>query len=703
MASPRQDSLQIDASSSPLSPVSPVSATDNSPGSESNLFLSESLIEFTDEDNVLIDIQIPLKNKPLARFIPGNVLPHTSFHQVSRVEEIDEDELRDYYFKLILKVEGGSRCPYLAEVEAALGEFYHFIAPRHTPKTYAVYDKDSNYVGVVSEKIPFFNPASEEALLLDDLDDNFMQEKNLSFEQLDAIDDEIYAIEQTIETAHRKLQRILKYEALAINEVYISRVPNMTVPALQETFTQQHVLKTNLLEAMHKSKQQLQLFYERLINEQNIKPTEFKKYRRMKGQGISLSVSYTFHENDLNRNNTSPDGKRIDFDMSEWDFLYNISSKGFLVSTLRKPGDNDAVIDTEDILHFPNLVTFKPFYWPTQTLSVSESALAILKKYFTISTNPWGSAEVEVYKKLEFNSIFVHHKFATLLKYILSHHTMYLKLARLHIRRERNYGNSWVVEHLVEIQRLRIQNMERVLTGMPQFWRFFLEYGKKIKDQFVLELAERNADLEKKINKLKVDDAAARADYLYEDPGNLDIARQISTNATLIRLFEYQKINPQSISKSHKDIDSIIQINRRKASLDPEQKPTHSARFIQAEELGFQKTKSHVITAMKVYINPGFLYGKGMFRKHIADAQALIDFCEALAPDADYACSRLSRLQSYIENLMTKLTEGGFKDALSELLMLTEFWITPVLKESPQVPPIRCEKELPESLSLKLV
>jgi hypothetical protein len=700
MSLPRKDLLQIDDSYK-QQPTSPNSGTDNSPDSDSNVFLGNSLIEFTDEDsNILIDtIQVPLSNKPLERFIRGNVFPQTTFHQIAQVEEMDDEELRVYYFKMMPKREVGD-CPYLAELEAALAEFYHFLAPRQTPAMHAVYDKDNNYVGVVSEKIPFFNPASVSPLLLEDLDDGFIREKNLSFAQLDVIDDALCTAELAIESLHRKLQRIIKFETLTINEIYLSAVPANTVADLKEIFAQQYALKISLLEQWHNNKQRLHELYARIVNEQNITCDEIKKYRKMKGLSNCLSVSFIWREDDLNRNNMSPDGKRIDFDMSEWDFLYNISKKGLLVTTLRKPSVNDAKIDAEDILHFPNLVTVKPFYWPTQTLNITESALAICKQYFTLSSNPWSSAEVEVYKQLEFNSIFVYHKFATFLKYILSHYTMYQKLARLHIRRERSYGASLVVEYLANIQRCRIDNMENVLTRMPVFASFFAESGLAVKNQFARELKKRNAELDKKISALAPQTIASADTTLYEDlVDGTTRAQQLSTNAALTRLYEYQKIDLGLLNAAYDNIEMIIQLNRRKGSLDPEQKLSPSSSYIQAEELTFQKTKAQVITALKSYINPGFFYGKGVFRRHIDVANAIITFCDGLSPEMNFANPRLSRLQGKIQTVINTLPDGTLKTTLVQLIEIKELWVCPFTKVSPELTPT----EISTAPALKLV
>src|SRR4029078_1235721 len=69
--------------------------------------------------------------------------------------------------------------PTMYELEAALCDFYHFIAPEHSPTSHAIYkivEDQIIYVGIAVKKIPGFKTLKEDPLTDDDLEVKFTKD-----------------------------------------------------------------------------------------------------------------------------------------------------------------------------------------------------------------------------------------------------------------------------------------------------------------------------------------------------------------------------------------------------------------------------------------------------------------------------------------------------------------------------------------------
>ena len=355
------------------------------------------LDQFDDEEYV-INIDIPKSS-----LLPGHrskedftfteVKTNNTAHVVHRV--LDKEN-KEYFLKI------NSPGAIISLLEKTAADFYRILAPSYIAPTFAVYDKDT-CIGVASEAIPNFKAYAEDKLKESDLDLSFMEEKDLSIETLDQLEEELHQLEMDdfdllrqlkIETENDKeIQKLMEefleedgyflvpeneeakddsakklvkenqpknefrqnLENLAVKynlfQPINGQVQDHSIPddELLKKINRANAAKKldledkriDLVKKKNEFKKKLDTQYNKLTLE------ELNKYRIIKGLAICFAVSYIFTEDDLHAYNFSKYGKRLDFDMSLYDkLMYKAKNQDDLLLNL---------VDMVDLVKFIKL------------------------------------------------------------------------------------------------------------------------------------------------------------------------------------------------------------------------------------------------------------------------------------------------------------------------------------------------------------
>ncbi len=344
-------------------------------------------------------------------------------------------------------------------------------------------------------------------------------------------------------------------------------------------------------------------------------------------------------EDDLHQNNMSKFGKRIDFDMSIWPILYKYKDSTLIY--FRKPNNETFKITEHDITHFPNSKDAKPSYWPTHPGQLySESVNTTLKHFVNLSTNAYPHQANILYQKLENNPIFVYHKHRTFMRYILTNADIYRELFLYNMHDDAKSESQLLIKMLADLQSTRIEEHERILLKNSTFLEFLKYNGEKTMYELLSDIQAEELSIDT--------DAIKKTFYRIHQMAIITI--------------EKGKKNLISSDLSHSAPVLFNQENESKEKID------------------FSTVKKRVITAMRRYLNPGFLGFNGFFRKHQATAEKLILLCEKTIPDPNNQKENVAAiclLKKTIAEEQMKLANGGMFIELSNLL--TE--ITPCLLE----------------------
>ncbi len=193
-------------------------------------------------------------------------------------------------------------------------------------------------------------------------------------------------------------------------------------------------------------------------------------------------------EDDLHQNNFSKYGWRIDFDMSQWPILYQYK-ESLLAKMVRTPNIDYSKVTENDLVNFPNLIDFNPFYWPTKSIQISTTtpsgitttAYETAKQY--LSKNAYPKNANAIYEKLKNNLIFKHHYYTTLLKYILIPEEVFFDIAALHLRKDAaisNNENKLIIDAVKNMQVKRSREFTETLLKIPEFAEFIQTHGEQI-------------------------------------------------------------------------------------------------------------------------------------------------------------------------------------------------------------------------------
>lgn len=401
---------------------------------------------------VMIPTPIPLKHRRESDYerISGNL--SRSFHDIFKMHKLKSkhpDSPSLYFFKQN-KYEKSDA--YMYELEAATCAFYHLLAPDHTPTARALFDNATmQYVGVVSKNLDGFkttldDPLREEDLIVDAL-------KFCSIEDLDNLDERA---------------RLEKYD--------LNRMPPTQVIYEWPVKCDDNTVKRIPITAK-----------------------DLRNYRIIKGLAIGLTTTHIFCEDDCHTGNITKDGKRIDFDMSPWPITSKFKKTGPVDWTFRDP-TNRFPVTARDIESFPNLRDAQPFYWPTFPVRVlPEAFISIASNFFNVSRNAFHSKDNAIYQQLEHHPVFIHHKFATLLKFILTSPAIYHRIATLHVREESAYQNTSIISMLTDFLDERLSAFQTELLKLPSFKKFLEKNGDRLIKNILVDFAIQNDRYAKKM------------------------------------------------------------------------------------------------------------------------------------------------------------------------------------------------------------
>jgi hypothetical protein len=461
--------------------------------------LDQSLISVTPPGH-------PVESRSIKDYLNVETLKHESGHIVSKVIEIRDDEMQVGYLK------HNTLGSYISQLEAMCAAFYRLIAPDHAPDMYAVYEeKDGTevYTGVVSHEMVGFKSAAADPLKDEDLNIDHLADRNLFF-TLDGFDDDMRLLEKAAAVVDRKLKKLQQNEQqlqARLNQLRLAGLAtNITeIDSLKKKFRANAETKMDLFDELADNTKRQHEFYNNLAKEHAVSKVEFERYRIVKGLAIGSTASYIFVEVDLHQNNMSKDGKRIDFDMSLWHLFWEFKDSRIIdFFASRKPARNVLDVTKNDIRNFPDVKDVSPYYWPTTSDGIlSEAQREFIKNFIPFAAdNPYSAEANARYKKLAKNKVFIYHKFATLLKYILTSADMYRHIAQLHLSKDSYSQSKSLMETVTHSQGQRIQAIKDRLLSMPEFTAFIAEYGDGIFERTKASFVQQNEDYEDKVDEL---------------------------------------------------------------------------------------------------------------------------------------------------------------------------------------------------------
>lgn len=590
----------------------------------------------------------PLKNKSIKKFIKVETLPKLTFHEVQKVIEITDSELKEGFFKI------NQVNSVVSELEAACAGFYKILARHLIPNTHAVYNEKNEYIGVFSENLPGFKSLVANPLKLEDLNVDFLAEQKISIEEMDQIDNEFQALEDEEQFIIRKAKKLtFDAEQLKIQEKESEAEDTEIIEQQTTNFFAQANLSRIKEDVIRRRKE----FYERLEKTKKISKRNLENYRIVKGLSVSLTTSYIFMEDDLHRNNLSRDGKRIDFDMSLWTLLYNF--KASILKRFRKPTDESTQVTAADILTFPNLSNANPYYWPTRPIEKSVTGsldyILTIKQYFpSLTENAYPETTNPVYKSLEKNPVFVHHKFKTILQYILLTPDIFKNIARQYICNDREHEGQSMIDFIVNMQMERIKQFEREVLKIPDFITFFKNHGKKCLNDLCQELTTQEITF----------DATALSKKFEE----MEEAQEFNIPPDSLRK---GSVKPEEVDATPSMYSSHFDFFNTKKREQIKQDDKSKEKNLKLEKesknviplIEFNAFKKEVIENMNAYLNPSFPSASS--GTHNAIALAIIAFCSKLEVNEKSGDSPYKKMKELYEKLLQELktipTPSGLK------------------------------------------
>lgn len=466
--------------------------------------------EKTEEPIDVANLRPPAHYVELSDLKLSNQKSEDTSHKVEQALIETNDKITNYF----LKYNDSNANPVIGELEAAAANFYRIIAPSHVYPTFPVYDKGV-CMGVASQAIPNFKSIAKDPLEIKDLDLNFMDEKGLTMEALDKLDEELRELEHELDSKQAviaKKLKILEDEKNAIQKQIDCFLQNDGIQKNNGKVTDSMVIAKDLMQQFEQnSKKTVDLVNEKILlgcqipnlkkrmaeEHNDLTAYELDKYRIVKGLAIGLMSSYIFMEDDLHRNNMKKDGTRIDYDMSLWNLLYHFKyrSKTENIFAPRAPNARTSVISAYDIVNFPNIRDFLPCFWPTNAPTTYSNATPnFVARYFPF--NWYKPEDNQVFQRIKDNPIFKHFKYVTLTKYILTTPGCYYQIAAKNITDNKNYDfenhKQPLAMHMVDQQQSRINEFKEVLFAIPEYKEFYEKNHEKIQKELLAELAKQN-------------------------------------------------------------------------------------------------------------------------------------------------------------------------------------------------------------------
>jgi len=443
-------------------------------------------IEWKEElvDNDSIEVSIPVL-PPQAKLIKDyqleGLLTKKSYHSVTKFIRTTGEDTTRYFFK------EGRVGSYRSVIEAISSGFSKLIAPEHTASTWAAYNEEYQCIGVLSEEIPDFEEASTAGLTEADLEPMPLSNIPL-FEELY---DEFMMYENKKHALRKKDLKIDREREALRRDMRTNNITAQDALKIKKSLEDNE--KNNFEELLNTTRD-VEKFYERIAQSYQLTKAQFDSYRVLKGLAISFVSAIINQDDDFHYNNFTRYGIRFDFDMTLWPILFDY--KEDYTKYVRIPHDDMFHLSVEDVIHFPNITSAFPYYWPTSVAPkisgyimnlVPEKLTEKLMSGISYSRNAYPVTDTKFYMLLEHNEIFQWHKYATLLRYLLTSTDMYKAIIFQHISNDRNAEG--VVSQLIVNQELQQHYMLYLLVRIPEFQNFFKTFGKYIMDKLTSYLS----------------------------------------------------------------------------------------------------------------------------------------------------------------------------------------------------------------------
>src|SRR3989338_4924449 len=324
----------------------------------------------------------------------------------------------------------------------------------------------------------------------------------------DIICDILKLVEKRIEHVTKNQVNLKKYfdELLHLNNIIahsesllsLLLANKIDVRKLEEIDREIKIKKMNL-EALPENEQLI-------TNTGKTRVKDLKNYRLIRGLAKGITQSHINAENDYHNKNGSKKGERIDFDMSEWEFLSKFKECNFtdwVVSWKEKPNEKTFIFTERDILNSPVFQDAEFRYWPTKQTIVSRSNLSSSSLF----ENFYSSQDNENFKKLTNHPVYIFHKFETYLKNILNTEKMYQSMAEFIARNNLIFLEEGmtknVLNEFVKYKMRRLQQLKAVLIKMPEFQRFLVAEGDYVFNLIKEEFADYQAEYKKRLEEAK--------------------------------------------------------------------------------------------------------------------------------------------------------------------------------------------------------
>jgi len=429
----------------------------------------------------------------------------------------------------------------MSQLEAVCAGCYKLLIPDHVPSTRPVYNDKHELMKVCSDAIHNFKDIIEDPLKESDLHIRSLDEGLLTIEMLERLDQ--WAACANIDlTAPVQDEWIISDSSRQAMEGEDDFIIDDGDQLEKEEYQRNIKSKIAFCGDWFQQTELNPNDPKRVIIHEFIKniSQDLINFRIVKGLALCLVASFLFEEDDLHRKNMSKNGKRIDFDMSFWNILYDYkymvgsvfdrylrsvssSSSGLLSRIFNSiaPG-NRFDTDEEDIKKFPNFKKSQPFYWPT-TGQIPEFLLYLLPGMF-VPENAFTPADNKVFALLEKHPVFIYYKYRTFLKYILTDENMYRDVVKLNMDENLEHApphvraGEKIIDTFANHLAARINYFEKILLEMPDFKKFMHEDGDRAFAEIRREFAARQANFE-----LKAEDNPEYEQFAQNTLDNIDV------------------------------------------------------------------------------------------------------------------------------------------------------------------------------------
>jgi hypothetical protein len=439
---------------------------------------------------------MPRMAQPFSNFQEPRKNDVRCFHQVFSVTQ----GLKKYFYK---KNEPNSP---MSELESYCRGAIDVIAHGNVPRAaIPVYNNNAEFIGLCSEAIPKFQSIIDAPFELADFKVRVMDDNILTIQQMKKLD--------KWARAHKiNLHEIVKQKSISIDDFTTLEsdlediAEKEKINLIQSVTLQEDWFKQADFDTEHPEKiyQIIQNVAQDLIN-----------FRYKMGFGIVFISRYIHAEDDLHRGNIGrgemEDGAidivGIDYDMLMWEILYAHKTTNIFDKLIRNPSSTSFFrsplerfnCTANDMSRLPDTQDASPFYKPTISVPMLPNLATMAITWLfgegaleVISKNAFRPEDNKVFATLVDDPVFVHFKFKTFLKYIVTEPSMYTELAHLYLRDELMHDEEKkqkMTDALTAYEEKRLKIIKNELYKMG--YDLELHYGQVAKDQ-----APKEADIQ---------------------------------------------------------------------------------------------------------------------------------------------------------------------------------------------------------------